>query len=216
MILNDEVLFIISIYVKVYFNVLFNIYAVFCLEECSVQNQENAESIHKILEYWYMIEFLGQDCFPMGNICFEKIKNHKCNLKSRKAYNIKQLTAFADITNSEIMNTVRNEAKECGMSCWGNITVYIGKIKREDCIQNLISNLSIQSDKRPETSTDDIALASFQVTSDGFYVDNSLSLSPVLWVVKQIQNKNDNISTKLNHSQYEKDVFNLEKVLAHR
>lgn len=178
-----------------------------------MQSQLSGESIHKILEYWYMIEFLGQDNFPARHKYIEKVKKHKRNLKEGKPSETKQLVTYADVTNTEIVETVRDEVKECNMNCWGNITVYIGKIKREDCIKNLISSLGLQSDKRPEISADCIALASFQVTPNGDYIDDSLSLSPVLWAVKQFQDTNNNISAKLNHSLYYQEILDLEKIL---
>lgn len=178
-----------------------------------VQNEIAKEKIHKILEYWYTIEFLDQDNFPNGRNYLEKIRNHRRDLKQGKLVNTKQLMVFADITNTEIMQNVHNEVKECEMNCWGNITVYIGKIKRELCIRTLISKLGIKEDKRPETSVDRIALASFQVTPVGKYVDNSLSLSPVLWAVKQIDSKNDDVAKKINQDLYDGDVSTLEHIL---
>lgn len=180
-----------------------------------MQNQISKKNINKILEYWYTIEFLGQDSFPRGNKYIERMKNYKRNLKQGKANNIKQLIAYSDITNTEIIKTVHNEVIKCGMSCWGNITIYIGKVRREDCIKELISRLGGQvKDNRPEFSVDYIALASFQVTANGDYVNNSLSLSPVLWAIKQIRSEYDDIAEKINRNLYDNNILELEKILA--
>lgn len=178
-----------------------------------MQKLINKEKIHKILEYWYTIEFLGQDNWPSGREYTEKIKNHKRSLAKRKSVNTKQLMGFADITNAEIMPIVSGQAKECEMNCWGNITVYLGKIKREVCIKELIARLDIKEDSRPETSVDCIALASFQVTPDGNYIEDSLSLSPVLWALTQIKDTN-NIANSINHNLYSSDIIELEHILA--
>lgn len=64
------------------------------------------EQIHKILEYWYTIEFLGQDSWPSGRESIERIKYHKRSLAQRKPVNTKQIIGFADITHTEIMQKV--------------------------------------------------------------------------------------------------------------
>lgn len=178
-----------------------------------MQKQINKGKIHKILEYWYTIEFLGQDNWPSGREYIERIKNHKSSLAQRKPVNTKQLIGFTDITQEEIMQKVSKQVKDCAMDCWGNITIYLGKIKREVCIKKLIARLGIKEDNRPETSVDHIALASFQVTPDGNYIDNSLSISPILWAVTNIKDT-DNLSNSINHNLYDADVAILEHILA--
>lgn len=184
-----------------------------------MQKQINKKTINKILEYWYTIEFLGQDNWPAGREYIDRIKNHKRNIAQKRNTSQKrdgvttQLTGFADITNAEVRETVSAQVKECEMNCWGNITIYLGKIKREACIKTLIARLGIKEDKRPEASFDRIAFASFQVTPDGDYIEESLSLSPILWSITQIKNTN-NIADNINHNLYYSDVAALERILA--
>ncbi len=153
---------------------------------------------------------MGQDIFPSGYEYIEKLKKHKREIKQGKISKIKQMMLFFDITHAEIMPTIHKETSECGMTCWGNITVYVGKVRREACIDTLISKLGIKQDKRVESSFDRIALASFQIDPEGAYIEESFSLSPVLWAISEIGNKKDDIAKKLDCSVYNSDISALE------
>lgn len=174
-----------------------------------MKNQKS--QINKILEYWYMMEFLNQENFPSERKYIKKIRNHKKRCKKGEVSNAKYLMEFMNIGDGEIIPTVSEEAKECRMKCWGNITIYVGKIKRETCIKELITKFGIKEDDRPETSVDSIALAAFQVSPQGTYIDQSLSLSPVLWAVSKVEGQQDNTSNGMSYGAYNNEIMELEK-----
>lgn len=160
-------------------------------ENC--QNKENKEIIGEILEYWRTIAVLGQDSFPSGRDNEKRIKDHKKKLKKGEPSNLEWLQQFQgfraeEILAKTILSEVRREADECKMNCWGNISVYLGAVSREACVNALISRLGLeaQEDMRPEKQTDYIGIVSFQLDATGTYIENSLSLSPVLWAISQL------------------------------
>jgi superfamily I DNA and/or RNA helicase len=179
-----------------------------------LNNQINQKNIQQILEYWYIIEFLGQDKFPNEREFHEKIQSYKKSLEDGKKTNIKQITAFSNLSSAkDVLDIIKKEAFECRMMLWGNITIYVGKVRRESCIRGIIKELNISKDDRPETSEEKIAMASLQLTPNGEYVENSLSLSPVLWALQQLGNTTESLSDRLRQEKYDQTIIELEKVI---
>ncbi|MFC3932560.1 DEAD/DEAH box helicase [Streptococcus dentapri] len=158
----------------------------------------------KILDYWYTLDFLEQENFPTINN--EKLQENKEKLQENKK--TKFVTIELDET-TDLMNQVSHQAKKHKMSCWGNITVYIGKVIRECCIETLVSTfpqigIDVQEvENRPERNGQYVACASMQLTSEGVYIKDSLSLSPVLWATVQTQKGlSENLSNQLDKDYY--------------
>src|SRR5699024_725992 len=108
-------------------------------------------------------------------------------------------------------NTVSAEAASCGMKAWGNITVYIGRVKREDCIEYIAGILpENEEEKRCEQSYEEIAWASLQLAPDGTYIENTLSLSTVIWAMSRI-GSSDRLSACIDERMYEDTVKELEE-----
>ena len=113
---------------------------------------------------------------------------------------------------ADLYGAVRQEAEACRMKKWGNITVYIGKVRREACIRCIAEKLPFQNeeDKRPERSFDEIACVSLQLTPEGKYVRHSLSLSTIVWAMKQIKSCSGRLSECLEEGAYRAEVSELE------
>ena len=94
------------------------------------------------------------------------------------------------------------------MNLCGNITFYVGKIKRELCIKHIARLMEVDDD-RPEKNEDNIAWMSLQLSAEGTYIEKSFSLSPIVWAIKQIaQAKDDSapIANSLSNTCYETSV----------
>lgn len=171
----------------------------------------------KILDYWFAIEFLGQDSYEMCTNALDnqrKVKVYKKSLEDKKDNVRKQITSFLDVKEGRsLYEVIRKECEDCRMGTWGNITVYLGKIKRELCIENISQYLKTEDSCRPEKSYDDIAVASFQVTADGKYINHTLSLSTVVWAISKLCNTSEHqLSDCLSERAYQDDIDKIEKI----
>ena len=182
-----------------------------------------------ILDFWTAVELLRQDSFDVctdarawrneaetAKDIFRQERMLKENLLSKKDPAAKD--ALVRVRNffrlghrDELMEKIRNEARACGMSVWGNITVYIGRVRRENCILSLSEMPDLPSPKRSEKASDEIAVLSFQLTPAGAYLSGSLSFSPLIWALSKIENRQGKrISEVLQKTEYQKDLLMLE------
>lgn len=168
----------------------------------------------KVLEYWFTLEFLGQDKYPHKELLdahngARRLKTKLLNGQKgyKSAFNFAQLGS-----NENLYDVIRQEAEQCHMKKWGNITVYIGKVKRESCIECIAKALPFKNDMdvRPEKSFDEIACVSLQLTPEGKYIRHSLSLSTIVWAIKQIKNSTTKFSDCLNEREYKLAIADLE------
>lgn len=100
----------------------------------------------KILDYWYSLEFLSQDKYPNSWNIRHKVKEHKSKV-TRGTAEKKTVEDFIILHSNDIekdlYELIVNEACECGMKNWGNLTFYIGKVKREHCIEVYFKSSSV-------------------------------------------------------------------------
>ena len=157
----------------------------------------------QILDYWYINEFLSQEDWPDEDGSKRDIEN-KPKYLGESCLEIKK--------DEDIYSSISNRVKEHNMRLWGDITVYIGKIAREDCVKE-IAQLLESVDDRPEKSSKSIAWASLQIDSKGEYVENSFSLSPILWAIKGLKNRKGHISDILNPESYKDSIEEFEETL---
>lgn len=157
----------------------------------------------KVLDYWYTIEMLQQPALPRreergyyGKI--SKISEHM-------AY------------DKEMLSALDEKVASLGLHSYGNITCYIGQIDRELCIEKLASLLGRKADS-PEKSYDKIAWASLQFTNKGEYIENSFSLSPVLWAIDELtqSKKRKNIGECLRPEAYAEAIERFNEVLVQK
>lgn len=180
----------------------------------------NPQDTSKILDYWYVMEFLGQDSYEMSTGASEnrrKVKNYKKKLEEMKRSGNKkgerrQINAFLDLKKGQsLYEVLKKECAGCGMGTWGKITVYLGRVKREACIGKIAECLEVNQEERPEKSYDHIAAASFQMDDSGRYIPYSFSLSAVLWAVNQLKGRKSRLlSDLLSVKSYQETVQDLE------
>lgn len=164
----------------------------------------------KVLDYWHMMEFLSQDKFPRwSETDKKKARNAEIQENNRKSMQAwgkeyhdlgeraEVLKMFKRIDiHRDIYSQVKEDAEKHGMTRWGTITLYIGKIKREACIKNIAASLGRMDDeeRRPERSTEKIAWMNLQMEPTGQYVRKSVSLSPILWAMNVLKHRTDDQS----------------------
>ena len=208
-------------------------------------NTAKAEEITRILNYWGSVEFLGQDDFKTstGNtehnksrIREQKEKNREHRRKGEKVEKPKYvLPDFIPIPaeNPEkdgmpILSYVKEEAMNLGYSFendgggeeslpWKNLTVFVGKVRRQACIEQLSAEIR-KSVQAPENDEDEIALACFTLTARGQIPSDlsavSLSLSPVVWAVSRVSEIQDlDVAEKLSVDQYNQENLKLSEQL---
>lgn len=170
----------------------------------------------KVLGYWFALEFLAQDKYPDSWEITGRIRKQKESVAKGTG---KQKTVGDFITLTEkdagknLYKIIADEAAACGMTKWGNLTIYIGRVKREKCIDCIAEVLpfSPEDGGRPEHSTDKIAWVSLQISPEGDYIGRSLSLSTIIWALSQIKTAKGDISRSLDDKLYSKAVEELEK-----
>ena len=169
----------------------------------------------KILDYWFIMEFLSQDSYEE---CTEekKISDNLRKFKERKTIprsDPKLIFAFDALSEGQdIYSVISNQTDSCRMKTWGNLTFYIGRIKRQTCIGELSKRLGKTIDQA-ENSEEYIPVLSFQCTDTGAYIVNSLSLSPILWALSAVSGSKAPISGLLSERAYQTTVRQLEKRL---
>ena len=100
----------------------------------------NPQDTSKILDYWYVMEFLGQDSYEMSTGASEnrrKVKNYKKKLEEMKRSGNKkgerrQINAFLDLKKGQSLYEVLRHGhlgKDYGLSGKGKA----GGLHREDC-----------------------------------------------------------------------------------
>ena len=174
--------------------------------------------LEKILEYWFMLEFLAQDKYPAAGIDIRNIQNKVSELKKnvlKGGTGKKVINNFVTLKKDDnLYEVLSSEAKGCRMNSWGNLTVYIGAIKREACIESIAKEIQIKGDiERPEESGDKIAGISLQLSPEGKYIEHSLSLSTIMWAMNQVKGTTGNVVDRFDERQYKREVKSFEKEL---
>lgn len=179
--------------------------------------QTKEEKAVDILKYWYIMDFLQQDKFPtQSNYDKNRIAKLKKNVNNRVYNKPKMINMFTNICEDSqtILKSINQEALELGMKSIGDITVYIGKVKREFCIKTLKNLLDEKKEDAPEKNNDYIALMSFRLTSKGEYKENTFSLSPIIWAMNFIKKTNETNHIRLiDEEEYKEAVSSYNKKL---
>ena len=175
---------------------------------------ENKDIASKVLDYWFAIEFLGQDSYDM---CTDEKKLTRDMAKFKKSdpsekQRRKQIFAFDKLKNDDdIYHVITSQARDCGMSTWGNLTFFIGRVRRQTCIEQLAKKLGVELEQA-EKNTEYIPVLSFQCNNQGKFIDHSLSLSTIVWSLSQISDKTRvQISKLLSEEKYNETLEELEK-----
>lgn len=170
----------------------------------------------KVLDYWFTMEFLAQDPFPDHPELINRVKKRKQNPPGGREKSTPIIEDFLLLRGSSCRETlyevIAKEARACGMKKWGNLTIYIGKVRREKCIDRIAEVLPFTAEDggRPEKNTDQIAWASLQLSPSGEYIRYSLSLSAILWALRQVKSAKGDLSASLDAALYAEAVEELE------
>ncbi len=144
-------------------------------------NEEKKETAKAVLDYWLTLELLTQERIP------------RCTRLRDKNQGNKQTVVFDLNSYEKLGDKVSDKSDKL---VWDKITVYLGLISRNCCLEKIVSKISKdegntasanskkEMENYDEDPDDEIALASIQLNSDGTYIKSSLSISPVLWIVK--------------------------------
>lgn len=165
----------------------------------------------KILDYWFTMEFLNQQSLKAQMDTGKQAYRYKNAYKSRRAKKRKTLSDFIEIRPGDTLNgIVKQNIQDTGMPVWSEFTIFIGKMKKEACIQEIAKNVDWE-DRRPENNYDEIALAALRFGKTGRYLAGSLSVSPLAWAVKRLSGGTENASEKLSTEEYFSDTRALEE-----
>ena len=171
----------------------------------------------KVLNYWFAIEFLSQDSYPGSYDIMNKVKRHKAKVAAGKK-SFKCLETFIRLDSNDmdkdLFQIIEKEAGDCKMKLWGNITVYVGKVKRDFCVEELSRSIKVDSScisRKPEKTNERIAMASFQLSPAGRFLEKSMSLSPILWALGKLKNSDGDLSKYLRAKDYAMDVKGIEE-----
>ncbi|GEM_PF-152770 len=145
----------------------------------------------QILDYWHTLEFLGQDALP--SLTYEERRKNAEAVKRVQAGGApgkeapKVLRLITPVERGcDLLGVVRREAERHGMGCWGNITVYAGRNRRERWIREIARALD-EEDARPEESQEEIAWFGLELSPQGAYIERTFSLSPIIWALNHIE-----------------------------
>lgn len=170
----------------------------------------NNQTASKILDYWFVMDFFNQDSYEthtnVNNISneFEKYKKNNHANENCKKYLNKKISAYALVDGTkEIKDLINEQKQECSMKENGVLTFYVGKIKRQACIEKLVEILGDNIDQ-VEGNEEDISILSFQCESNGKYKEHSLSISAIAWAASRLE-KTENVefSKLLSIDEYE-------------
>ena len=159
---------------------------------------EYKELTRKALNYWYTVEFLSQKGFP-----------HNYEMKSSNNIKVLHYELEPNSMISEILQNDQNKYIDYKLTS-NEVEICVGYIPREHCVKILCDYLGIEP-KSKEKNNGYISLFALKVDVSGSYVSGSLSLSPIVWAIKQVkENKKLEIFDMLSKSEYKTDLRKME------
>ena len=168
----------------------------------------------KVLDYWSILEFLEQESYDECTKEKDTINKLREFKKNHNSGNVpKNVGVFETLSHDQdIYSVINNHADSCEMGTWGNLTFYIGRIKRQICIMKLADSLGKDLNlSQAENNDEYIPILSFQCTPEGVYINHTLSLSPVLWALSRVSGSSSRVSEQLTEKDYSADLSKLEK-----
>lgn len=166
-----------------------------------------------IIDFWFTIEFLNQESMASYYKMGKQAARYKEELKRGMARKKSVLQDFIPIRQNENVGSILEESKKItSLMICHEFTLFLGKAKREDCVQKIARNIS-WDDVRPEQCEDEVALAAVRFTEEGRLIKESFSLSPLIWAVSRLEGQDGDISSKLSSEKYISDVKKLEEHL---
>lgn len=174
----------------------------------------NSTMIMNVLNYWYSFDFLGQSSLQteLSRQEKESLEYALNNEGQRQTHSITCRDALQE--GEQIQTKVAYLLNERHMRCTGKVTIFLGSISKNYCIEQIIR--VVGAEEQHEASLSKIALGSMQVGPSGEYIPNSFSLSPVLWSLSRITNPGiDQVPQGwLSKSEYDKENLSFEKTIS--
>lgn len=174
----------------------------------------NPTMIKNVLNYWHSFDFLGQSALQT-ELSRQEQESLDYALNNEGQRQTHSITCRDPLNESEmIQSKIALLLNERHMSCTGNITVFLGSISRNYCIEQIIR--VVGAEEQMEASLSKIALGSLQIGPNGEYIPNSFSLSPVLWSLSRIINSESGQPPQgwLSKSEYDKENLSFEKTIS--
>lgn len=175
---------------------------------------ENAdkEKAIRILDYWFLMEFLNQQSIKSFIEIKKKANIYINDLSSGIISRPKKVVEdFIQLRDGDNLQTIaETTSKKTQLPIWSNFTVFIGRIKKQVCIQKIAQNVKWNG-QSPDENYDEIALASLKISKDGSYITNSLSVSPLVWAMKKLSGETSNASQKLSIDEFNSDTRAIEE-----
>ena len=168
---------------------------------------ERQRLMEQVLEYWYTVDFLNQ-----GALQTEMTRRDKDNY----AFTMGHPKQFGSLYRHEFLEpgenildkvkalenviTAKREKEDEGKEvrrtispcCHGKITVYVGSLSRAFLSGKIAQLLQCEPPSNP--SADRLAMASLQLSDEGKYIYGSFSLSPIVWAVRRIMHRQENMT----------------------
>lgn len=168
---------------------------------------------YKIVEFWYITEFLNQEVFPADTKANAKNVDivKKMELNNNEKEKIKWISKFilfhkfpGELEISEMLKNDTELYKDYPL--WSNdLHLCVGRVKKESLVCSLYKCLGLVDD-RPEIEKGEICLIALKVDEDGIYVEKSFQLSPLVWGIYQSSILDGNLSEILTKENYDKEV----------
>ena len=153
----------------------------------SVKSNTDKENAIRILEYWFLTEFLNQQSISSFKEIEKKATTYKSNLNSGNIKHpwkvVEDFLPFK--TGDNLQNIVKTATEDTRLSMWSDFTVFVGSIKKETCIQKIVPKIEWNG-QTPDKNYEEIAIATLNFSKDGGYITNSLSISPLAWAMKKL------------------------------
>jgi len=176
------------------------------------------KQVLEILDYWKIIEFLGQVDLPSDSLDNKKIIER---IKKGQPVAAEKVELFAAITdpNHDIEDIIEKDSKiYAQFPTIGNEIFYcIGEVGRNDCVEYL-SKYIANREEMPELAYPQksaITWGSFKTDTEGSYVKNSFQFSPLMWALS-IWEKSKTANTldfSLNTNAYDDIILGIDKEL---
>lgn len=176
----------------------------------------------KILDYWYMSEFLNQDDLTATvNLkqCASNVGHYLKDLKKKeesgKKSKVKDIEDVIELSKqSSIYAQLVCEGQRLEMKAWSDLTLFVGQVSRDYCVSQLAKSMELTQFCEPiEQRLESLVVFSLQVDNKGEYIPHSLSISPIIWAMVKLKKTNEITTEMLSSKKYDEDVKKLEESL---
>ena len=186
-----------------------------CMSEILNSDKENAI---RILEYWFLTEMLNQKSLNEFKEKGKMAVEYKDELMAENGKKPNKVVEdFVQLAKKDNLRTVLDSLpKQLKDFYTSGFTVFVGCMKKENCIRKIAENVRWSSEHpdEKEINNDELALTILKFSKDGRYISNSLSISPLAWAMMKLSEGIENSSQKLSINNYNSDTKTIETQIA--